>query len=92
MEMSEWTVRYEQSVIEQDIKKLDRSSAIRIRKQIEYKLCIDPIHFGKPLRYSLAGLRSLRIGPWRVIFKIVPDDKMVLILKIGHRREVYFQD
>jgi mRNA-degrading endonuclease RelE of RelBE toxin-antitoxin system len=46
-----------------------------------------PIEFGKPLRYSLKGAR-LRVGDWRLIYKIEPPD-VVLVVKIGHRREVY---
>ncbi len=47
------------------------------------------IEFGKPLQYSLKGLRRLRVGDYRMIFKIEEDDKIVFVVKIGHRREVY---
>ena len=46
------------------------------------------MEFGKPLRYSLKGARSLRAGDYRVVFAIERDD-VVLIVKIGHRRDVY---
>ena len=59
----------------------------QIRKAIESKLQTNPIEFGKPLRYSLKGCRRLRVGDYRVIYKI--DENIVLIIKIGHRREVY---
>ena len=42
----------------------------------------------KPLRYSLQGARRLRVGDYRVIYRIEPPD-VVLVVKIGHRREVY---
>jgi len=60
-----------------------------IRKAIEKKLGTNPIEFGKPLQYSLKGLRRLRVGDYRVIFQIHQDHQFVLIVKIGHRREVY---
>ncbi len=59
----------------------------RIRKAIEERLILDPLKFGEPLRRSLSGLRKLRIGDYRVIYKI--QGPAVLILKIGHRKEVY---
>ena len=40
------------------------------------------------MRYSLRGARRLRVGDYRVICRIEPPD-VVLVVKIGHRREVY---
>jgi len=60
----------------------------RIRSAIEEKLASHPIEFGKPLRYSLKGARRLRVGDWRIIYVIEPPDT-VLVVKIGHRPEVY---
>jgi addiction module RelE/StbE family toxin len=59
-----------------------------IGERIEDKLATHPIEFGKPLRYSLKGARRLRVQDWRVIYTIEPPD-VVLIAKIGHRKEVY---
>jgi mRNA-degrading endonuclease RelE of RelBE toxin-antitoxin system len=46
------------------------------------------MEFGKPLRYSLKGARRLRVGDYRVIYTIEPDE-VVLIVTIGDRRDVY---
>lgn len=59
----------------------------RIRRAIETRLLIDPINYGLPLRKSLHGHRKLRVGDYRVIYRI--NDKEIIILKIGHRRDVY---
>ncbi|MDH3655125.1 MAG: type II toxin-antitoxin system RelE/ParE family toxin [Myxococcales bacterium] len=40
------------------------------------------------MRYSLRGPRRLRVGDYRVIYRIDPPD-VVLVAKLGHRREVY---
>lgn len=66
-------------------------SAIReiIRKAIEKKLTVDPIGFGKPLRYSLKGHRRLRVGDYRVIYKVDEDTIIVIIVEIDHRKDVY---
>ncbi len=83
-----YRVEYLESVVRRDIPKLSKTVRQRIRQAIEVKLTSRPIEFGKPLRYSLKGARRIRIGDYRVIYRIEPS-KTVVVLKIGHRREVY---
>ncbi len=82
-----YKVEYLESVIKDDIPKLPKVEKRRIQKAIEERLIQNPIRFGKPLRYSLKGCRRMRIGHYRVIFKI--ETKVILIVKIGHRKEIY---
>lgn len=82
-----YSIEYLGSVLVDDLPKISSPDKIRIKKSIEQKLQTNPIKFGKPLRYSLRGCRSLRVGDYRVIYKI--ESNVVLIIKIGHRREVY---
>lgn len=84
-----WTLRYADSVLHADIPRLDGTVKNRIRKAIEAKLCIDPVRFGKPLRYSLNHLRCLRVGDYRVLYHLDQTDKTISIVSIGHRRDVY---
>lgn len=81
-------IEYLESVVREDIPSLSRAAREQIRKAIERKLASHPVEFGKPLRYSFKGARRLRVGDYRVIYRIEPPD-VVLIVKIGHRREVY---
>ena len=83
-----YRIEYLESVVREDIPKLSRTVRERVRKAIERKLASHPVEVGKPLRYSLKGARRLRVGDWRVIFTIEPPD-LVLVVKIGARREVY---
>lgn len=83
-----YRIEYLESVVRDDIPKLSTTAKRRVRKAIEQRLCSSPIEFGKPLRYSFSGARRLRVGDYRIIYKIEPPDS-VLIVKIGHRREVY---
>jgi mRNA-degrading endonuclease RelE of RelBE toxin-antitoxin system len=83
-----YRIEYLESVIREDIPPLSRSVKEQIRRAIERKLTTHPIEFGKPLRYSFKGARRLRVGDWRVIFRIEPPE-VVLVVKIGHRKEVY---
>lgn len=78
---------YHESVVKEDIPRLSTTDKVRVKKVIEEKLSSAPEAFGKPLRRSLKGYRKLRIGDFRVIFRI--DGKTVKILIIGHRSAVY---
>jgi len=46
---------------------------------------VDPLRFGFFLHGSLHGYRKLRVGDWRVIYRIVGDE--IRIIAIGHRRD-----
>ncbi len=81
-----YSIEYIDSVRD-DLKKISKTDKDIIKKTIEKKLKSNPLDFGKPLQYSKKGLRSLRVGDYRVIFKI--EDVTVLVVKIGHRKEVY---
>lgn len=44
---------------------------------------------GKPLKGAFAGQWSYRVGPYRIIYRIEDRRLVVLVLDIGHRREIY---
>lgn len=83
-----YKIEYLESV-KQDFTSISKTNKEQIRKAIEKKLATNPIEFGKPLQYSLKALRRLRVGDYRIIFKIEEEVGTVLIVKVGHRREVY---
>jgi len=58
-----------------------------IRRAIEQRLIEEPILLGEPLRHSLKGHRKLRVGDYRIIYRI--SGRNIIILKIGHRKDVY---
>ena len=55
------------------------------------RLEVDPVSFGKPLRYSLKGHRRLRVGDYRIVYRINEETKIVLIVAVDHRKDVYEQ-
>lgn len=83
-----YSVQYLDSVKE-DLRGLPKSVKEKLKKAIEKRLMLNPIEFGKPLQYSLKGLRRLRVEDYRIIYQIDLDSKTILIVKIGHRKEVY---
>ena len=72
---------------EDDAVRLDVSVFARVKIAIETKLTVEPFRFGKSLTYSLRHLRSLRVGDWRVIYKI--SETVVVIFTIRHRKKGY---
>lgn len=84
-----WNIKYLKSVLDEDIPLLDKKVKDIIKSAIEKKLIIDPIHFGKPLRFNLKGHRRLRVGDYRVVYTLDMDIKLVVITVIKHRKDVY---
>ena len=82
-----FTLRYHPAVSIEDLPRIDRKTKDRIRKAIEERLQTAPQEYGRPLRKSLKGYWKLRVGDYRVVFKVVESE--VWILGIKHRKSVY---
>ena len=80
-------LKYHPAVRNEDLPIIDRRMKDRIRKAIEERLQIAPHEYGDPLRKDLKGYRKLRVGDYRVVFKISESD--VWILGIRHRKSIY---
>jgi mRNA interferase RelE/StbE len=59
----------------------------RIAHAIEARLGTEPQRYGIPLGGTLRGYWKLRVGDYRVVFKVADDE--VWVLAILHRRDVY---
>ncbi len=84
-----YTILYDLGSKQKDFQRIPPAIRDVIRKAIEKKLTTDPLHFGKPLRYSLKGHRRLRVGDYRVIYKVDEDKVIVIVVDIDHRKDVY---
>lgn len=82
-----FSVNYHYLVVKEDIPKLPKIWKEKIQSTIEERLMVMPDLYGKPLRKSLKGYRKLRIGDYRVIFRI--EKTTVKIFVIQHRSIVY---
>ena len=80
-----YNIVYKKSV-HRDLRKLSKVEAARVLDQIEEALIKKPAS-NPVLKGQFAGLRKFRVGDYRVIYALLSDN--ILILRIGHRREVY---
>ncbi len=74
-----------------ELKKLDRHTALLIiawvRKNLEG--CSNPRAFGKGLTVNRSGQWRYRIGDYRLIADISDETITILVLSVGHRKDVY---
>ena len=68
-------------------RRLPNAEKERIRMAIEQKLTTSPHLFGKPLRNPLFSLWSLRVGDYRIVYRIMKN--IVSIELIGLRATMY---
>lgn len=82
-----YNIIYLDTIVSKEIPKLSPPIKIIIKSAIDEKLLLDPIKFGKPLRYNFKNCRSLRVGDYRIIYQI--ENTTIRILTIGHRKDCY---
>lgn len=85
-----WTVEF-QLTAQKQIKKLDRATQARILGYFRNRVLAaeHPCKLGKPLHGDKGDLWRYRIGDYRAICKIEDQRLVVLVLVVGHRREIY---
>lgn len=85
-----WSVEFDDRAL-RELRKLDSQVQRRILKYLKERVATteDPRRIGKPLRQNLAGLWRYRVGDYRLICRMEDSRLVVLVLVIGHRREVY---
>ena len=77
---------------ESELRKMDRQAAKRILRFLHDRVAMleDPRSIGEALKGSRFGeFWKYRVGDYRVISHIKDDALLLLVVKIGHRREVY---
>ena len=74
-----------------ELKKLDKHTALLITGWIRKNLegCTNPRSQGKGLTANLSGQWRYRIGDYRIIADISDETITILVLSIGHRKDLY---
>ena len=82
-----FSILYHPEVVKRDIPKLNSDIRKRIKRAIENRLLTAPHEYGEPLRKTLKNYWKLRVGDYRIVFRVAENE--VIILGICHRKEAY---
>jgi len=85
-----WRVEFDRDAA-RDLRKLGATAGRAILRYLRERIATseDPRRFGGPLTGDLKGLWRYRVGDYRVVASIEDDRLVVLVVTVGHRREVY---
>jgi mRNA interferase RelE/StbE len=85
-----WHVEFDRDAA-RDLRKLGAQAQRLILRYLRQRIATtaDPRRFGKPLVGDLKSLWRYRVGDYRIVASIEDDRFVVLIVTVGHRREVY---
>ncbi|WP_265016618.1 type II toxin-antitoxin system RelE family toxin [Wolbachia endosymbiont (group A) of Andrena dorsata] len=89
MGLERYKIKSLKSFTERDLPNLPKTIRLRVQKAIKERLTVDPINLGEPLHHSLKGLRRLRVGDYRVVYRVDQSERTVVITEIGHRDTIY---
>ena len=78
---------------QKDLDRLDPSIVRRILKKVdELSKRADPLEFAKKLTGFVIDTYRFRVGDYRVVFRLDPQNQQLVILvvlRVRHRKEVY---
>ena len=86
-----WRIEFEQSAL-REFEKLSHSERARILAFLKDRLAAraDPRQLGQPLKGSTLGeFWRYRVGHYRIVARLRDDALVILIIRVGHRRDVY---
>ena len=82
-----WRVKIHPLVLREDFKNIDLPQQKIILKAISKKLSVHPEAYGQPLGGEFSVYWRLRVQDHRVIYRIIKDEIVVLVVKIGIRKD-----
>ncbi|MEA3641659.1 MAG: type II toxin-antitoxin system RelE/ParE family toxin [Lamprobacter sp.] len=82
-----FSVLYHPDVKKRDLPEINENLRQRLKAAIEKRLMQSPEAYGEPLRKTLKGYWKLRVGDYRIVFRINGDE--IFVLGICHRKKVY---
>ena len=69
--------------------KIDRVMAKKIKDKVKEYRAQDPINRGEPLFHNYQGLYRYRFSDYRVVYEVKEKELIILVVKVGHRKEIY---
>lgn len=85
-----WKVSFEDRA-RKELRRLHPGQQERITAFLRERIATaeHPRHLGEPLAGTLSGLWRYRVGDYRLLCRIEDARLVVLVVAVGHRREVY---
>lgn len=85
-----WKVEFERDA-QKELDKLDKPISRRILKFLHQRVAKldDPRQIGERLAGTLSDFWKYRVGDYRIICTLKHNRLVVVVLRIGHRREIY---
>jgi mRNA interferase RelE/StbE len=85
-----WRVEFDRTAA-RDLKKLGTEAERRVLSFLRTRIagCADPRTLGKPLTGDRQGFWRYRVGDYRLVAAIEDTTFIVLVVTVGHRRDVY---
>jgi mRNA interferase RelE/StbE len=85
-----WQVEFHPAAA-RELRKLGKPAQVEILRYLRTRIATadDPRRFGKALTRDLKDLWRYRVGSFRIVARIDDGRFIVLVVTIGHRREVY---
>jgi len=71
-----------------DFAAFDRATQQRLQRRID-RLAQNPYPAGGKKLQAEEPFYRIRVGDYRVIYQVEPQELLVVVVKIGHRKEVY---
>lgn len=85
-----WRIEWDDAAVK-ELRSLDRQAQRTILRYLRERIAgtEDPRRSGRQLTRELAGLWRYRIGAYRVVCSIEDERVVVLVLRVGHRKQIY---
>jgi mRNA interferase RelE/StbE len=85
-----WRVEFHRAAV-REVRKLGAEGESRVLRYLRERIAgsKDPRRFGHALSGDRKGLWRYRVGDYRIVAVIEDDRFVVLVVAVGHRREVY---
>ena len=85
-----WAYRFDERALK-ELRKLGKPAKKEILAYLDKRVAgkENPLRFGKGLRANLAELWRYRVGDYRILCQFTDGQLLVLVISVGHRKNVY---
>ncbi len=86
--MPVYTLRTSRGV-DRALERLPEFAATAIVEFITGRLLENPYRLGRALSHEFEGYRGARVGLYRVVYRVIDEERVVRVTWVDHRADVY---